>query len=97
MYPPALLDTDMLSERCKGDEQVKARAAEYLEEHKRLTISHIQKYEILKGLKAKKAHKQIDLFKRFCVANIMLSITDEAIEKASDIYATLKLSRHIFF
>ncbi|HLA48570.1 MAG: hypothetical protein A2Z59_03815 [Nitrospinae bacterium RIFCSPLOWO2_02_39_17] len=97
MYPPALLDTDMLSELFKGDEQVKDRAAEYLEEHKRLTISHIQKYEILKGLKAKKAHKQIDLFKRFCVANIMLSITDEAIEKASDIYATLKLSRHIFF
>lgn len=95
MLPPALLDTDILSELFKEHPKVNARAEEYLREHARLTISHIQKYEVLKGLKAKKADKQITLFKRFCAKNDMLSITDDAIEKASDIYASLKLSGNL--
>lgn len=90
MYPPSLIDTDILSELFKGNAQVTARASEYIREHSRLIISHIQKYEILKGLKAKNAVKQIDLFSKFCAANIMLHITDDVIEKASDIYAALK-------
>jgi tRNA(fMet)-specific endonuclease VapC len=65
MYPPSLLDTDILSELFKGHNLVKSRAAEYMREHSRLTISHITKYEILKGLKAKKAQKQIDAFTKF--------------------------------
>lgn len=90
MYPPSLLDTDILSELFKGHNLVKSRAAEYISEHSRLTISHITKYEILKGLKAKKAQKQIDAFTKFCTSNIVLSISDDAIVKAADIYASLK-------
>ncbi len=89
-YPPSLLDTDILSELFKGHDNVRARVVEYVSVHGRLTISHISKYEILKGLKAKKASKQIDAFKLFCSLNLVLPITDEAIEKASDIYASLK-------
>ena len=55
MHQPSLLDTDILSELFKGNSSVKARASEYIGEHRRLTISLITKYEILKGLKAKKA------------------------------------------
>lgn len=90
MYPPSLLDTDILSELFKGRELVKDRAAEYIREHSRLTISHITKYEILKGLKAKKAQKQIDAFIKFCMCNNVLPISDDAIMKAADIYASLK-------
>lgn len=64
--------------------------AEYIREHKRLTISHITRYEILKGLKAKKAQKQIDAFNKFCIHNTVLPITDDVIVKAADIYASLK-------
>ncbi len=53
MFPPSLLDTDILSELFKGNERVIGQASEYINVHKRLTISHIQKYEVLKGLKAK--------------------------------------------
>lgn len=91
MHPPSLIDTDILSELFKGNEHVRANASEYLIEHERLTISHIQKYEILKGLKAKKARKQIHAFNRFAATSNVLSITDDAIEKASDIFAALKL------
>jgi tRNA(fMet)-specific endonuclease VapC len=90
MYPPSLLDTDILSELFKGHNLVKSRAAEYMREHSRLTISHITKYEILKGLKAKKAQKQIDAFTKFCTSNIVLPISDNAIVKAADMYASLK-------
>lgn len=90
MYPPSLLDTDILSELFKGHNLVKNRSAEYIAEHKRLTISHITKYEILKGLKAKKALKQIEAFNIFCMHNTVLPITDDVIVKAADIYASLK-------
>ncbi len=90
MYPPSLLDTDILSELFKGHSLVKTRTAEYIRKHKRLTISHITRYEILKGLKAKKAQKQIDAFNKFCIHNTVLPITDDVIVKAADIYASLK-------
>lgn len=90
MYPPSLLDTDILSELFKGHALVKAKAKEYIREHRRLTISIITKYEILKGLKAKGAQKQVDAFTRFCGHNIVLPITDSVVAKASDIYALLR-------
>lgn len=90
MQPQSLLDTDILSELFKKNPRVRDKAVEYLARHKRLTISHITKYEVLKGLKAKKADKQVKLFYRFCSANIVLPITDDVIIKAADIYASLK-------
>lgn len=90
MHPISLLDTDILSELFKEHERVTAEASEYIRQHGSLTISHITKYEILKGLKAKKATKQIIAFHTFCTLNNILPITDAVIEKAADIYAALK-------
>jgi tRNA(fMet)-specific endonuclease VapC len=92
MYPLSLLDTDILSELFKGNRAVRTSASEYIGEHRRLTISHITKYEILKGLKAKKAQKQVNAFLAFCKVNIVLPITDDVIVivKAAEIYALLR-------
>ena len=90
MYPFSLIDTDILSKLFKENRAVKTRVSEYIDEHIRLTISHITKYEILKGLKAKKALKQIEAFILFCKANVVLPITDDVITKAADIYASLR-------
>lgn len=87
---PSLIDTDILSELFKKNPKVLAKASEYISTHRCLNISHITKYEILKGLKAKKAEKQIELFNRFCAINNVLPITDDVIVKAADIYASLK-------
>ena len=89
-HPPSLLDTDILSELFKKNPKVLAKASEYINTHGCLNISHITKYEILKGLKAKKAEKQTELFNRFCAINNVLSITDDVVVKAADIYASLK-------
>ena len=70
MYPLSLLDTDILSELFKKNPKVLARATEYIRIHRHLNISHITKYEILKGLKTKKANTQIKLFNTFCNAAI---------------------------
>ncbi len=88
--PKALLDTDTLSEVLKGrDPQIDANARKYLAQHGRFTISVISRYEILKGLKAKRAIKQIQNFINFCQQSLVLGLTDQAIEIATDVYTDL--------
>lgn len=87
---PALLDTDILSAIMRQNSVVIPKAQEYLVDHEQFTFSIITRYEILRGLKAKNATKQLEIFNRFCDLNVVLPLTDAAIIKASDIYALLK-------
>jgi tRNA(fMet)-specific endonuclease VapC len=87
---PVLLDTDILSAVIRRNSSVIPKAQAYLSIHKQFTFSIITRYEILRGLKAKNAIKQLTAFERFCSVNIVLPLTDEIIVKASDIYAFLK-------
>ncbi len=85
-----LIDTDTLSAIMKQNIIVIPRAIAYLNRYQRFTFSLITRYEILRGLKAKAATKQLKAFDRFCANNIIIPITDEIIDKAADIYAVLK-------
>lgn len=88
--PSALLDTDTLSEVMKGrDPQVLQHAQRYLARHSCFTFSIITRYEILRGLKAKEATRQIATFEERCRQSIVLPLTDEVIVQAADIYADL--------
>ena len=56
----ALLDTDILSEVLKKkDLQVLAKASQYLIEHQRFAFSALTVYEIMRGLRAKMATRQL--------------------------------------
>jgi tRNA(fMet)-specific endonuclease VapC len=89
--PPALLDTDTLSEIIKGrNPTVAAKASQYLVEYGAFTFSLVTRYEILRGLKAKDATTQMAAFERRCEVSIVLPITDEIIVRAADLYADLK-------
>jgi len=90
--PPskALLDTTILSGIMKGIEAVMSRASAYLAYHGTFSFSIITRYEILRGLKAKKATAQITAFDRLCGASEVLHLTDEVIVKAADVYAELR-------
>ncbi len=90
MWLPYCIGTDLLSELFIGINTLKPGPSPNIWVHHKLTISHITKYEVLKGLKAKKAQKQIDTFNIFCNANNIVPITDDVIIKAADIYATLR-------
>ena len=85
-----LLDTDTLSEIIKAhNPQVLQQAVQYLQAHQQFTFSIITRYEILRGLQAKQATRQIRLFEERCQASEILPITDEIILRAADIYGNL--------
>jgi tRNA(fMet)-specific endonuclease VapC len=90
MVPQMLVDTDMLSVLIRRPDLVVEKASVYLADHSELTFSILTKYEILRGLKSKRARKQIAAFEARCASSIILPIDNEVIEKASDIYADLK-------
>jgi tRNA(fMet)-specific endonuclease VapC len=87
--PPVLLDTDILSAVLRRDPTVVARARDYLRTHQRFAFSIITRYEILRGLKARRATKQQVAFDRFCAANTILSLSDAIVIQATEIYADL--------
>lgn len=87
--PPVLLDTDTLSAVLRRNPVVTARARDYLRIHQRFAFSIITRYEILRGLKAKRATRQQAAFDRFCVANTILPLSDAIVVRAAEIYAAL--------
>ncbi len=86
---PVLLDTDTLSALFRRNPVVIAKAQAYLRTHQRFTFSMITRYEILRGLKAKRAMRQQAAFARFCAANRILPLTDVIAVQAAEIYADL--------
>lgn len=88
--PVAVLDTDTLSEVIKGyDPDVQKAASTYLAAHGRFTFSIITRYEILRGLMAKNATRQIQAFNDRCRRSNVLPLTDDIVVQASEIYGDL--------
>jgi tRNA(fMet)-specific endonuclease VapC len=90
MEPKTLLDTDILSALMRKAPTAVSRARTYLIDHPQLSISLLTRFEILRGLKAKKATAQLAAFETFCLINEVLSLTDHIVVSASDIYADLR-------
>ncbi len=85
----SLLDTDILSAVMRKNPLASERARSYLKEHRQFTFSTITRYEVLRGLLAKGAEKQLAAFDKLCAASRVLSITDSIIVRAAEIYADL--------
>jgi len=86
----ALVDTDILSFYFKGDIKVVGRFSQYLREFDLINVSIITYYEILGGLKFKKAEKQIQEFEDFINNNNIIHISEESARISGDIYADLR-------
>jgi tRNA(fMet)-specific endonuclease VapC len=86
---PALLDTDILSALMRRQPPAVAHARRYLVEHQHLAFSVITRYEVLRGLLAKSAHRQRSAFDRLCAASDVLPLTDPIVDRAAEIYADL--------
>jgi tRNA(fMet)-specific endonuclease VapC len=85
--PPAILDTDILSEILKGkDQSVVQNAGAYLAEQRHFTFSSITFYKVLRGLKATRANRQLGRFRIFCEHGVVLPITEEILEHAADLW-----------
>jgi tRNA(fMet)-specific endonuclease VapC len=84
-----LVDTDVLSAVMRRHPSATERSRTYLERRRHFTFSVITRYEILRGLYAKGASKQLVAFEQLCAVSIVLPITDETITQAARIYADL--------
>lgn len=86
----SLIDTDILSFYFKGDPRVVEKLNEYLNEYDVVNISIITFYEILGGLKFKKAEKQIKEFEGFVGNNSIIHVSEESAKISSGIYSDLR-------
>ena len=84
-----LLDTDILSAIMRRNSIVIPKSRTYLQEHQRFHFSIITRYEILRGLKAIDAHRQLETFEQLCLRSTIIQLSDAIISRASDIYADL--------
>jgi len=91
----SLLDSDILSEVLKQkDTRVVRRAREYLAEHGQFAISAMTRYEVVRGLKDKNATAQLARFKGFCGRSIVYAITDDILDRASDLWVAGRRQGH---
>jgi tRNA(fMet)-specific endonuclease VapC len=84
----ALIDTDILSEVLKKkDSQVLATAQAYLGQHQRLAFSAVTVYEILRGMRAKNAVRQLHDFLRTVSTSDVLPVSVPVLIRAADLWA----------
>ena len=88
----ALIDTDILSFYFKGDTRVIERFRRYLKEFDQINLSLITYYEIIAGLKFKKAEKQLLDFEEFIRNNTIIHLSEESAKISGEIYAELRQS-----
>jgi len=74
----------------KETKKVVDKFIDYLREFDVINISIITYYEILGGLKFKKADKQIKEFEEFVNNNTIIHISEESAKISGDIYANLR-------
>lgn len=84
-----LLDTDTLSYYFKQHPQVVSHFNNHVAKQGAIFISRISIVEILGGLKAKNAVRQIENFKSFIAQHKILDTTEASAEVSSDIFADL--------
>ena len=91
----ALIDTDILSYYFKGNRLVIDNFKEYLKYFDYFEISVITYYEIVGGLLAKDAHRQLNIFEEFVSDNIVLQLNEGAAKVSGELYSTLRKSGNI--
>ncbi len=85
-----LIDTDILSYYFKGDEVVVGNFEKYLQQYELIEISLITYYEIVGGLLAKSALKQLNVFEDFVAENIVVPMTDKSAKISAELYSLLR-------
>lgn len=91
----ALIDTDILSYYLKGDSEVVRNFEKYPDYFDIIEISIITYYQIISGLQAKDAFKQLYIFEEFISENLIIPLTEESAKISAEIYANLLKSGNI--
>ena len=90
-----LLDTDILSEVLKGkDANVVAKAQQYIVEHGQFAFSAMTLYEVLRGIQAKNATKQLALFPQLTAGAIVVPISIPVLQRAAGLWVAAGIGGH---
>lgn len=91
----ALIDTDILSEILKGkDAKVLAGAQQYLAVHQRLAFSTMTMYEIMRGMLANQASRQLAGFLAITSTSDMLPVSVPVLKRAAGLWADARNNGH---
>ena len=91
----ALLDTDILSEVLKRKNQhVLAKARQYLTAHPRLAFSAITAYEIIRGLRARRATRQFAGFLTTVGTSEVFPVSMPVLMRAAELWADARSGGH---
>jgi len=86
------LDTDILSYFLTGNAIIREKMQETINNRNQICLTGINVYEIIKGLKYKNNKNKELLFKEFLKNTTVFSFDEVAIQKAADIYSSLRKS-----
>ncbi len=85
-----LLDTDIVSELLRRrNAQVMQKAASYRQQYQFNTISVVTRFEVLRGLRFRRATTQLAVFSAWCRVHQMLLLDVDIAELAADIWVAL--------
>ncbi len=86
----SLIDTDILSYILKRLEPAYTRSQVYLQDHQKFAISSLTYYECVRGYKAVKATRRLQVFYEFLELTEMLELDQRVLDQAVDVYAELR-------
>jgi predicted nucleic acid-binding protein len=91
----ALLDTDILSEVLKAkDVRVLDRAQQYLSQHDRLSFSAVTYYEVVRGMHARRADRQLARFLQLANDSDVIPISIPILTRAAELWAIAHSGGH---
>ncbi|HUY90445.1 MAG TPA: type II toxin-antitoxin system VapC family toxin [Pirellulales bacterium] len=91
----ALLDTDILSEVLKGkNPQVLTAAQKYLAVHQQLAFSAMTMYEIMRGMLANQASRQLAVFLALTGRSDVLPVSVPVLKRAAGLWAEARNNGH---
>jgi tRNA(fMet)-specific endonuclease VapC len=88
--PEALLDTDTLSLYRRSHPRVVAHAAAYMRHYGQLVWTELTRYEVLRGLLAAQATRQLRGFEQFCRLHRIVPFDEGSARQAAEIWAELR-------
>jgi tRNA(fMet)-specific endonuclease VapC len=80
-----LIDTDILSYYFNGDKTVISNFEKYLKSYDLIEISLITYYEVVGGLLAKNALKQLNVFEDFLTENLVIPMTENSAKISAEV------------
>ena len=87
---PCLLDTNAVSDVIRPPSRrspnVAKHLTQYLRAHGRFTFSETSCYEILRGLRKKRASKQLREFAEFCRRSELIPVEFEVLDRAASLW-----------